>query len=122
MSDGVASASRVGSEVSRKRRPSSTPQRSMLSVPGSMPTTRGMRLCGRGEAAGHLGDRFGVEDEIVPLEQAGEARLVYLHFQAADAEGAVRHGTVTLDGIVRDLDPLYARRRDGVQIRRAPQA
>ena len=35
-----------------------------------------------------LGDRFGVEDEIVALEQARDARLVNFHLQSADAERA----------------------------------
>src|SRR5881392_1913528 len=42
LADGSASASDVGSDRSRKRRPSSSPQTSTLTVPGSIPITRGI--------------------------------------------------------------------------------
>ena len=86
----------------------------MLTVPGSIPITRGMassyvqslpipevQIRSRfltdlltswlqSDRPGDVGDRLGVEHEIVALEQAGDAGLVDLHLQAADAERAER--------------------------------
>src|SRR3989441_12672284 len=76
---GSASASAVGQERSRNRWPSSSPQRSMLTVPGSMPMTRGIgsRLR-RHQLPRDVGDGLGVQHEVVALEQARNARLVHL--------------------------------------------
>src|SRR3989454_8803144 len=67
------------------------PQTSMLTVPGSMPTTRGIdsRLL-RHQLPRDVGDRLGVQHEVVALEQACDARLVQLRLEVADGERARR--------------------------------
>ena len=95
--DGIISASAVGSDRSRKTRPSSSPQRSMLTVPGSMPMTRGMAAStgGRPHPVSRADEatsrnRSPRRAQIVALEQAGDAGLVDLHLELADAERAER--------------------------------
>ena len=60
--------------------------------------TRGMS--GAYDASGSLASRprhrLRVEHEIVPFEQARDARLVDLHLQAADAQGAVGRDAVAI--------------------------
>src|SRR5688500_6503106 len=96
------SASAVGSDASRKTRPPSSPQRSMLTVPGSIPTTRGMRSAARrGDLAGDVVDRLGVEHQVVAREQPRDAGLVQLHLEIADADGAEDAHAVALRPVVR---------------------
>src|SRR6476646_1542884 len=116
MTAGFASASAVGSVRSTKTAPSSSPQISMLTVPGSMPTTRGIASKDESQAARDLGDRFRVEDEIVALEEARDARLVNFHLQSADAERAEGGDAVAVGAVVGDLDPFDAERRHGVDV------
>jgi hypothetical protein len=56
------------------------------------------------------------QNQIVALEQAGDAGLVDLHLQAADAQRAKDGHALALDRVVGDLDTLDAERRHGVQI------
>src|SRR5215211_4326749 len=115
---GSASASRVGKDSSRNTRPSSSPHTSMLTVPGSIPMTRGIRSPGRRngrrrrgrlhQLARDLPDRLGVEHEIISLEQLRDAALVHLHLEVADAERAECLHAVAVDTGVRDVDPVDA--------------
>src|SRR5574338_137720 len=91
MNPGSVRASRVEYDSSRNRRPSSMPHRSILTVPGSMPMTRGTWLpgrrdrgrCRRGrqQLTGDVPDRLGVEHGVVSLEQLGDAALVHFHLE-----------------------------------------
>src|ERR671936_1798626 len=87
---GSASAAALGSERSSTSAPSSRPQRSMLSVPGSMPIARviarRLRLVLSLQPPLHhvprdVGDRLGVEYEVVALEEPRDALLVHLHLE-----------------------------------------
>ena len=97
----------------------------MLTVPGSMPMTRGicklMTFMTLIRAPGHFENRLRVEHEIVSLEQLRDARLVKLHLQAADAERPVRLDPVPVDAVVHRLDAFDAERRDGVDVRGGAQ-
>ena len=91
--------------------------------------TRGMRARGGAatrpftqKLAGDVGDRLGVEHGVVALEQPGDARLVDLHLQAADAERAERRDAVARRAVVGHLDALDAERRDGVEVGGGAQA
>src|SRR5947208_11173027 len=110
---GSASASAVGTDRSRNMRPSSRPHASMVTVPGSMPITRGIRLLRfRAQLPRDVGDRFGVQHEVVALEQARDARLVHLHLQVADGERAEAPHAVLHDAVVYHVDAVDADRRD----------
>src|SRR5690606_37554293 len=67
-------------------------------------------------------DRFGVEDPVVALEGAGDARLVELHLEAPDAERAEGDDALALDAVVVGLHALDPERRHGVDVRDDPQA
>src|SRR5438876_11343752 len=114
---GAARAWAVGKERSRNRWPSSMPQTSMLAVPGSMPTTRGIgsRLW-RHQLPRDVRDRLGVQHEVVALEQAYDARLVQLHLEVADGERAEAHDAFLRDAVVHRLDTFDAERRDRVYV------
>src|SRR2546429_53788 len=108
---GSASASAVGQERSRNRRPLSSPQRSMLTVPGSMPMTRGIGSgLRRNQLPRDVGDGLGVQHEVVALEQARNARLVHLHLEIPDGECAEAHHAFLRHAVVHRLDPLDAER------------
>src|SRR5262245_23442564 len=92
---GAREASSPSMERSRNTLSSSTPHTSKLSVPGSIPITRGTDgppppWSGPrpSESPGHGIDRVDVEDLVVTLEQPGHAGPVDLHLETADAEGA----------------------------------
>src|SRR5947208_1364222 len=112
---GSASASAVGQERSRNRRPSSSPQRSMLTVPGSMPMTRGIgsRLR-RHQLPRDVGDGLGVEHEVVALEPARKARLVHLHLEVSDGECPEAHHALFRHPLVHHIHPLDAERGNGI--------
>src|SRR5437773_5170180 len=74
------------------------------------------------EIARHFGNGFGVEDEIVPVEQARDAGPVDLHLQVANAQRTKHHDSVAIHTVVGDVDPLHARRRHGVDIGDAAQS
>src|SRR6266705_646569 len=114
---GSASASAVGQERSRNRRPSSSPQRSMLTVPGSMPMTRGIgsRL-GRHQLPRDVGDGLGVQHEVVALEQACDARLVQLRLEVSDAKSTEDRDAFLHDARVVHFDTLDTERRNRVQV------
>src|SRR5262245_492429 len=120
MMAGFASASAVGSDRSRKTAPSSSPQRSMLTVPGSIPITRGTTLL-RIETRGHVGDCLRVENEVVALEQTGDARLVDLHFETTDTERPEHRDAMTVGAVVGDVDALDPQRRNRVDVNGGPQ-
>src|SRR6266571_673149 len=115
---GSASASLVGMERSRNSRPSSSPHRSMLTVPGSIPMTRGIgsRLR-RHQLPRDVGDGLGVQHEVVALEQARNARLVHLHLEVSDRECAEAHHAFLRHAVVHHIDPLDAERRNGIHVR-----
>src|SRR5438876_6976452 len=115
---GSASASAVGQERSRNRWPSSSPQRSMLTVPGSMPMTRGIgsRLR-RHQLPRDVGDGLGVQHEVVALEQARNARLVHLHLEVSDSECAEAHHAFLHHAVVHHIDPLDAERGNRIHVR-----
>src|SRR5437879_13165138 len=114
---GSARASAVGQEWSRNTRPSSRPQRSMLTVPGSMPTTRGIgsRL-GRHQLPRDVGDGLGVQHEVVALEQARDARLVQLRLEVSDAKGTEDRDAFLHDARVVPFDTLDTERRNRVPV------
>src|SRR3989454_12662526 len=89
------------------------PQTSMLTVPGSMPTTRGIdsRLL-RHQLPRDVGDRLGVQHEVVALEQACDARLVQLRLEVADGERAEAYDALLRDAVIHRLDAFDAERRD----------
>src|SRR5437899_12812126 len=93
------------------------PQTSMLTVPGSMPTTRGIdsRLL-RHQLPRDVGDRLGVQHEVVALEQACDARLVQLRLEVADGERAEAYDALLRDAVIRRLDAFDAERRDRVHV------
>src|SRR2546422_1710600 len=93
------------------------PQTSMLTVPGSMPTTRGIdsRLL-RHQLPRDVGDRLGVQHEVVALEQACDARLVQLRLEVADGERAEAHDALLRDAVIHRLDAFDAERRDRVHV------
>src|SRR5690606_29101068 len=66
-------------------------------------------------------DRFGVEDQVVALEQPRDAGLVQLHLEAADAERAEGEGAVALCAVVGGLHTLDPERRHRVHVRDHPQ-
>src|SRR2546422_6202844 len=88
------------------------PQTSMLTVPGSMPTTRGIdsRLL-RHQLPRDVGDRLGVQHEVVALEQACDARLVQLRLEVADGERAEAYDALLRDAVIHRLDAFDAERR-----------
>src|SRR5712691_8476582 len=101
MTAGERATSAVSSETSRNTRRSSSPQRSKLEVPGSMPTTRGMRLGGsptlRQNRSRDVVDRHPVENLITRLEELPDACLVHLHLEGAeDRPGIPRFPDVSL--------------------------
>src|SRR5213080_1249832 len=114
---GSASASAVGQERSRNRRPLSSPQRSILTVPGSMPMTRGIgsRLR-RHQLPRDVGDGLGVQHEVVALEQARNARLVHLHLEVSDGECAEAHHAFLRHPVVHHIDPLDAERGNRIHV------
>src|SRR2546430_14417539 len=93
------------------------PQTSMLTVPGSMPTTRGIdsRLL-RHQLPRDVGDRLGVQHEVVALEQACDARLVQLRLEVADGERAEAYDALLRDAVIHRLDAFDAERRDRVHV------
>src|SRR6266702_3074253 len=115
---GSASASLVGMERSRNSRPSSSPHRSMLTVPGSIPMTRGIgsRLR-RHQLPRDVGDGLGVQHEVVALEQARDARLVHLHLEISDGECAQAHHAVFRHAVVHHIHPLDAEGGNRVHVR-----
>src|SRR5688572_32002865 len=130
----------------------------MLTVPGSMPTTRGIadvpgsRFHGPGSCSRfvfavrtvnpehergtgnmqhgtsacqfprYISDRLCIQDEVIALEQTGDARLVDLHLEVADAERPEHGRAVAFHGVVGDLDAFDAERRHGVEVRSGAQA
>src|SRR5689334_9058418 len=105
MCDGEARASAVGIERSRKTQPSSRPNRSTVTVPGSIPTTLGKsdylvmqnakckmqrtQIASRMlpfalHRRSNVCDGLRVEDLIVLLEEPRNAGLVDLHLEVAD--------------------------------------
>src|SRR6186997_3721009 len=133
-------------DSSRKTRPSSRPQRSRLTVPGSIPMTRGistpnlqlptpklqahdswelgvgnweltasLRLR-RGQFVSHGGYRFGIQNEIVLLEQLRDAGLVNLHLQVTDPQRAERRHAISHCAVVTNLYPFHAERRNRVDV------
>src|SRR5882762_1651416 len=115
---GSLSASAVGQERSRNRWPSSSPQRSRLTVPGSMPMTRGIgsRLR-RHQLPRDVGDGLGVQHEVVALEQARNARLVHFHLEVSNGEGAEAHHALLGHTVVHHVDALDAERGNRVHVR-----
>src|SRR6266576_888107 len=111
---GSASASAVGTERSRNTRPCSSPHRSTVSVPGSIPITRVMRLLGlRAQLPRDVGDRLGVQHEVVTVEQARDARLVQFHLQVADGERSEAPYAILRDPVIHQVDAFDPERRDG---------
>src|SRR3989442_14689740 len=97
------------------------PQTSMLTVPGSMPTTRGIdsRLL-RYQLPRDVGDRLGVQHEVVALEQACDARLVQLRLEVADGERAEAHDALLRDAVIHRLDAFDPERRGPRLVRARP--
>src|SRR5213592_1458732 len=88
-----------------------------LCVPARRPTVAEPESTALGrEIARHFGNGFGVEDEVVPVEQARDAGPVDLHLQVANAERTKHHDSVAIHTVVGDVDPFHARRRHGVDI------
>src|SRR5262245_98824 len=68
------------------------------------------------DCRGDFGDRFGVEHEVVLLEQTRNTGFVNLHLQAADAQGTKRLRPTTIHTVVVDLDAFDPQRRNRIQI------
>src|SRR5262249_40575633 len=120
---GVRESSAPSTDRSRKTRPSSTPHTSKLSVPGSIPITRGTDghpppWTGPrpSESPGHGVDRVDVEDLVVPLEEPGHAGPVDLHLETSDTEGAEDDLAGPLVPLVTRFDSLDAQRGHGIDV------
>src|SRR3989442_1724183 len=115
---GSVSASAVGQERARNTRPSSSPQRSMLTVPGSMPMTRGIgsRLR-RHQLPRDVGDGLRVQHEVVALEQACNARLMHFHLDVSDGERAEARHAFFDHAVVHQVHALDPERGDRVHVR-----
>src|SRR3984957_7805689 len=107
---GSASAAAVSTARSRKTVSPARPHTSMLTVPGSIPMTRGASLSNR---LREVIDRLGVENGITRLEQPRDTALVDLGLEAADADRAEHGHTVAHFAIVVRLDAFDAERRHG---------
>src|SRR3954447_4704005 len=141
---GSPNASAVGQLRSRYSSPSSKPQTSMLTVPGSMPTARIIRLLLLGELfparrlaasglflrnvfaadqlPGNIGDGFCIEHQVIASKQACDAGLVQLGLEIPYSKCAKGyHAIVRLTGVV-DVYPLDTERRHRVEIHRNLQA
>ena len=68
------------------------------------------------EALADLEDLFSVEKLIGALEELGDSGFVDLHFEAADAEGAVVKDAGGFATMVSDFDAFDAGRWDGVEV------
>jgi len=60
------------------------------------------------ETFGELGDGLRVEDGVVALEQARDARLVDFHLESAHADRAERGHAVAVLGVIAGVDALDA--------------
>src|SRR5215208_1975535 len=85
--------------------PSSSTHRSMETVPGSTPATRGPGVDSE-DLLRHGVDAIGVEHQVVALEEPAHAGLVRLHLLAADAQRAEDELPLSLDEIIPCLDAL----------------
>src|SRR5438270_9945100 len=115
---GSASASLVGMERSRNSRPSSSPHRSMLTVPGSIPMTRGIgSLLRRHQLPRDVGDGLGGQHDVVALEQARNARHVHFHLEVPDGERTQAHHPLFRYAIVGHIPSFDAERGIRVHVR-----
>src|SRR5690606_31891600 len=89
------------------------PQKAAQSVWPRLLGTRPQCVMGRrrrllSDGAADFENLLSVEHQIARFKQAPDARLVNLHFEAADTQRAVTEGAVLLHGLIGRLDAFQA--------------